>query len=221
VSGEVRGTGCTVPGLAIAVAVAVVNVVLVNHHRVLFPVWWRQVMWEGGVLEGATALAFLTSAVLFGWAAVRAGPGGRRWWLVVFSAGALLLLGEETNYGGAMLMLDLDAPDFAERYNPQSGTLHNVGPYYLPLIVYFVLVAALRLRPRLRRRLRLPLPEGFLNATLLTVAAGPFMRWAPAHRVFVDEVYEWSSAVLIACLGLHAVFGWFFRGPAPASPERP
>jgi hypothetical protein len=197
------------------VGLAVANAVLVNHHRTLFPVRWRQVMWEGGVLEGATALAFLAAGVLFGWAAVRAGPGARRRWLVVFALGALLLVGEETNYGGAMLVLDLEAPDFEARYNPQRGTLHNAGPYYLPLVVFFALIAVLRLRPRLRRRLRLPLPTGYLNATLFTMAAGPFMRWAPAHRVFVDEVYEWSSAVLIGCLALHVVFGWFFR------PERP
>ena len=70
-------------------------------------------------------------------------------------------------------------------------------------------------------RLRLPMSQDFLDAVLVT---GAFV--VPAINAFrderflsIDEVYEWSSSLLLLCLALYYRFGWVFR-PRPGDEGR-
>lgn len=206
-------TGCDPPVLGMVAALIAANAMLVNFHRELFPSAWRLVMWEGGVIENLTALNFLLAAVGFCLGAASSPPRSarRRWWLGL-SLGALLLAGEETNYGQGMLFLNLADPAFASRYNPQHGTLHNLAPAFVPMLAFFVLLGGARIFYRhLLERIALPVPVGFLNAVLLTALALPLMRLDNDRYLFVDEVYEWSSSCLLLGLALHSRWRWFFR----------
>ncbi|MBM4440596.1 MAG: TVP38/TMEM64 family protein [Candidatus Rokubacteria bacterium] len=218
------GLGCTGPALLVVIGLSVANVVLVNFHRTLFGAWWRHVMWEGGVLELATAAQFLAAAVVFGVAAAaRPRRSPRRRWLLLFAVTNLVLLGEETNYFQGMVILDLDHPDFATRYNPQAGNLHNLIPLaFAPVLVFFLGALGLRLAyDRLVPRLGLPIPVGFLHAVLVTGVAVLFMDLGDDRHLFVDEVYEWSGSALLLLLALHAWRGWFFSSGPPSPPAPP
>jgi len=196
------------------VALAATNLVLANWAQPIFGRYWRHVMWEGGLVEDLTALQFLAGAALFFLCAVSSRhPRARRGWFIACALAGLILAGEETNYGRGTLLLDLTDPDFAAIYNPQSGTLHNFVPAIVPITAFFVGVAVLRVfyRP-IVGRLRLPVPRGFLNAVLLTLLAAPFMPYADDRFLSVDEVYEWSSSLLLLCIALHYRWGWFFLG---------
>jgi hypothetical protein len=214
-------TGCDFAALSIVLGLSVVNVMLVNFHRQLFPSGWRSVMWEGGILENLTALNFLAGAVVFLMAAAsRPARSAERRWLLAFALASLGLVGEETNYGQGMLWLNLNDPNFESRYNPQFGTLHNLVPAFVPILAFFVLVGGARiLHRRIVEATSLPVPAGFLNAVLLTSLALPFMRLDEDRHLFVDEVFEWSGSCLLLCLALHSRWGWFFLPPeTPAEP---
>jgi hypothetical protein len=130
---------------------------------------------------------------------------------VAFALAELVLAGEEVNYGGGMLFLNLDDPEFASRYNPQHGAIHNLVPAFFPVLTFFIIVAGLRIFHRQIRRITpLPIPLGFLNAVLLTAVAVLFMQFADDRYLFVDEVFEWSLSCLLLCLALHSRWGWFF-----------
>jgi hypothetical protein len=209
-------------GLLLAVLATIVNVVLVNWSRPIFGAYWQYVMWEGGVVEDLTALQFLAGAAVFASCALQRwrAPVERRW-LGLYALAELVLAGEETNYGRGTLFLDLGDPDFARTYNPQSGNLHNLLiEASIPVIVFMVAVVVLRLfYPRIVGRLDLPLPAGFLDASLVTAVGIGAMRFDDGRYLSVDEVYEWSGALLLLALALHCRFGWFFharRGPVAA-----
>jgi hypothetical protein len=209
-------------GLLLALVATVVNVVLVNWSRPIFGAYWQHVMWEGGVVEDLTALQFIAGAAVFaGCALQRWRPRVERRWLALYALAELVLAGEETNYGRGMLILDLDDPDFARNYNMQSGNLHNLLiEASIPVIVFMLAVVVLRLyHTRIVGRLALVLPTGFLDASLVTAAGIVFMRFDDGRYLSVDEVYEWSGALLLLALALHCRFGWFFHDrprPAPA-----
>jgi len=206
-------TGCSRLALSLVGLLVATNVALVNFHQQLFPSLWRYVMWEGGVIENLTALNFLLGGVVFLASAVSGGaPLARRGWLLAFAVACLVLLGEEVNYGAGMLVLNLNDPEFATRYNPQHGALHTLVPAWVPILAFFLIVGGVRVfHGRLRRIMRLPVPLGFLNAVLLTAVAVPFMRLGDNRYLLVDEVFEWSSSCLILCLALHSRWGWFFH----------
>lgn len=205
-------TGCTPAALSIVVSLIIANIMLVNFHRQLFPRVWRYVMWEGGVVENLTALNFVLGAVVFVTAAAsRRVPTAHRRWFLVFALACLVLAGEEVNYGEGMLILNLEDPEFASRYNPQHGSLHNLAPAFVPILAFFLLMGGVRIfYRRIQQITRVPVPLGFFNAVLLTAAAVPFMRLGDNRYLFVDEVFEWSSSFLIFCLALHSCWGWFF-----------
>jgi len=213
-----RALECTPAALALVAAVVVTNVVLTRWAQPIFGRYWRHVMWEGGLVEDLTALQFLAGAVLFVLCAA-ASPGRRahRRWFVLYALAMLVLAGEETNYGRGTLILDLADPSFATSYNPQRGNLHNVLPEaYIPVVAFFVIVGVLRAfyRP-IVGRLRLPLPRGFLNATLLTLLAAPFMPYTDDRFLSVDEMYEWSGSLLLLGLAAACRWGWFFVDTDP------
>lgn len=211
-------------GFLLAVVATVINVVLVNWSRPIFGASWQYVMWEGGVVENLTALQFLAGAAVFASCALqRRRPRGERRWLGLYALAELVLAGEETNYGTGTLVLDLGHPDFTRVYNPQSGNLHNLLiEASIPVIVFMTAVVVLRLfYTRLVTRVRLPLPAGFLDASLLTAAGIVAMRFDDGRYLLVDEVYEWSGALLLLALALHCRFGWFFHArPGPAAAKR-
>lgn len=206
------------PAAALLTAgLAVANVVLVNWSRPLFGRWWRYVMWEGGVIEDLTVVHFLAAAAVFAACALSRGrPRAERAWFAAFAAAGLLGLGEETNYGRGTLFLNLGAPNFQATYNPQGGNLHGLTEAFIPVLAFFVAAGVLRLGSRpLIRRLRLPIPRGFLNAVLLTAVGVLFMRFDDDRYLSVDEVYEWSTSLLLLALAAHARWGWFFRDQVP------
>jgi hypothetical protein len=213
-----RALECTPAALALVAAVTVTLVVLARWAEPLFGRYWRHVMWEGGLVEDLTALQFLVGAGVFLMAA-RAAPArsARRRWLGLYALAMLVLAGEETNYGRGTLLLDLADPNFAARYNPQHGNLHNFLPEaYIPVAAFFVIVAVLRVFHRpVVRRLGLPLPRGFLNATLLTLLAAPFMPYTDDRFLSVDEVYEWSGSLLLLGLAAACRWGWLFIDTDP------
>jgi hypothetical protein len=191
---------------------AVANVVLVNVHRELFGSAWQYVMWEGGVIEGLTPINFLLGAIVLVLAAREARESPvRRCWLIAYAVAEVVLAGEEISWGRGQLLLNLDDPNFATKYNPTT-TLHNhLLPGVGPVVVFFVIIAVFRLLyPVIRARLKAPMAVGFLNAVLLTLLAAPFMRFDHAHFLFFDEVYEWSGSVLLLHLALYERWGWSF-----------
>jgi hypothetical protein len=204
--GLTPATACTVLGLAVT------NVVLLDFHGELFGAAWQYVMWEGGVIEGLTPINFVLGALVFGLAAREAREDAvRRRWLITYAVADVVLAGEEISWGRGQLLLDLDDPSFATKYNP-TATLHNhLLPGVGPVVVFFVIIAAFRLfYPVIRARLKAPMAVGFLNAVLLTLLAAPFMRFDPAHFLFFDEVYEWSGSVLLLHLALYERWRWSF-----------
>jgi hypothetical protein len=212
-AGPARALECTPAALGLVAAVAATSVVLARWAEPLFGRYWRQGMWEGGLVEDLTALQFLAGAVIFVLAArAAARRSARRRWLGLYALAMLVLAGEETNYGRGTLLLDLADPNFAASYNPQRGNLHNVLPEaYIPVAGFFVIVALLRVFHRpVVTRLRLPMPRGFLNATLLLLLAAPFMPYADDRFLAVDEVYEWAGALLLLGLACACRWGWFF-----------
>jgi hypothetical protein len=202
--------------LRLALALTAVNVVLVNWSQPLFGRWWQYVMWEGGVVEDLTAMQFLLGAIVFAMCAVQRGrPRAERGWFGVYAVVELVLVGEETNYGTGTLFLDLTDPDFAKNYNPQQNNLHNLLiEAYIPVLALIIICAVLRrYGPQIVERFRLPMSKDFLDAILVTALGLVFM--APAffdeRFLSVDEVYEWSSSLLLLCMALYFRFGRVFR----------
>lgn len=205
------------PVLGVALLLGAVNVVLVNWAEPIFGRYWKHVMWEGGVIEDVTAVSFLAGTVVYALCALRRDqPPVHRRWFVAYAVAELVLTGEETNYGRGTLFLDLTDPRFAETYNPQAQNLHNVlfPTAFVPIILFFAICAVLRVGYRaIVPRLRLPMNRDFLDAVLVTgvfvLAMVPSL-W-DERSLSIDEVYEWSSSLLLLCLGLYYRFGWVFR----------
>jgi hypothetical protein len=200
----------------LGLTLAAVNAVLVNWSQPIFGSWWQYVMWEGGVVEDLTALQFLLGGVVFALCAMqRDRSTADRIWLALYAVAAIVLLGEETNYGRGTLFLDLADPDFARNYNPQAQNLHNyLIEAYIPVLALGIVCAVLRVKyETIVPRLRLPMRKDFLDAVLLTSLGLVFMVFAFRDDRFlsVDEVYEWSSSLLLVCLGLSFRCGWLFR----------
>ena len=196
---------------AIIVVLALSNLILLNYHHELFGSAWQYVMWESGVIESLTPINFLLGALVFVLAAFAAGADrARRRWLIAYALADVVLAGEEVSWGRGQWLLDLDVPDFANKYNPQT-TLHHVLPGAGPIIIFFVIVAIFRVfYPVIHRRLRVPMSVGFLNAVLLTLLVAPLMRFDHEHFLFFDEVYEWSGSVLLLHLALYERWRWSF-----------
>lgn len=208
-----RSLECSPGALALVLAVALTNLVLVRWAQPIFGRYWRHVMWEGGLVEDLTALQFLAGAVVFILCATSSRyRRAHRRWFALYALAMLVLVGEETNYGRGTILLDLADPSFAASYNPQRGNLHNFLPEaYIPVAALFVIVAVLRVFHRpIVSRLHLPIPRGFLNATLLTLLAAPFMPYTDDRFLSVDEVYEWSGSLLLLGLAAACRWGWFF-----------
>jgi hypothetical protein len=202
--------------LLLSLGLAVVNTVLVNWSQPLFGRWWQYVMWEGGVVEDLTALQFLAGGVVFAMCALqRERPVVHRVWFGIYAVAEFVLAGEETNYGTGTLFLDLTNPTFAQSYNPQAQNLHNyLIEAYIPVLTLGIICAILRARfDHIVGALRLPMTKDFLDAVLLTALGLPLMAAAFRDERFlsVDEVYEWSSSLLLLCLALFWRFGWIFR----------
>ena len=200
----------------LALALAAINVVLVNWSQPIFGRWWQYVMWEGGVVEDLTALQFLLGGVVFLLGALqRARATTARAWFALYALAEFVLLGEETNYGRGTLFLDLADPNFAQNYNPQAQNLHNfLIEAYIPVLALGIICAVLRWQyATLVPRLRLPMRKDFLEAILLTAVGLVFMAFSFFDDRFlsVDEVYEWSSSLLLLVLALSFRFGWVFR----------
>ena len=205
------------PALLLALVLGTIDVLLVLWAQPLFGRWWKHVMWEGGILENLTVLQFIVGGLVFAWCALRRDrPVAHRRWFAVYAVATLILAGEETNYGTGTLILDLRDPNFASTYNPQANNLHNfLIEAYIPVLALGVMCAVLRVfYDALCRGLRLPMSKDFLEALLVTGAFALFMIPAVRDERFlsVDEVYEWSSSLLIMCLALYFRFGWVF-GP--------
>ncbi len=205
------------PALVLALVLGAINVVLVNWAQPVFGGWWKYVMWEGGLVEDLTAVFFIVGAVVFAACAFqKSQPVTYRCWFVLYTFAMLMLAGEETNYGRGTLFLDLADPNFASNYNPQAQNIHNVlfSNAIVPIAIFFVICATLRIAYSLLvPPLRLPMRKDFLDAVLVTGAFGLAMvpsLW-DERSLAIDEVYEWSSALLLLCLGLSYRFGWVFR----------
>ena len=208
------------PALVLAVVLGVIDVILVNWSQPLFGRYWKHVMWESGVIEDLSAVFFLVGAVVYVLCAFqRSHPPVHRAWFAFYAFAMLMLAGEETNYGKNALFLDLADPNFAATYNPQGGNIHNVlfPNAFVPIAIFFVICAVLRVGYRfIVPLLRLPMSKDFLDAVLVT---GAFvLAMIPSFRddrhLSIDEAYEWSSSLLLLCLGLYYRFGWVFR-PRP------
>ena len=173
-------------------------------------------MWEGGVVEDLTALQFLIGGLVFVLCAIqRKRPVSERAWFALYAVAEFVLLGEETNYGSGTLFLDLADPNFAQNYNPQAHNLHNyLIEAYIPVLGFGIICAVLRIGyPVIVPRLRLPMKKDFLDAVLLTAVGLVFMVFSFFDDRFLslDEVYEWSSSLLLLGLALSFRFGWIFR----------
>ena len=208
------------PALVLAVVLGAINVVLVTWSEPLFGRWWKYVMWEGGLIEDLSALFFILGALTYAMCAFqRSHSLAHRRWFALYAVAMLVLAGEETNYGKGTLFLDLADPNFAASYNPQGGNIHNVifPSAFVPIAVFFVICAVLRVGYRwIVPLLRLPMRKDFLDAVLVTGAFITAMIpsfWDERH-LSIDEVYEWSSSLLLLCLALSYRFGWVFR-PRP------
>ena len=174
-------------------------------------------MWEGGLIEDLTAVFFIVGAVIYALCVLqRSHPIAHRRWFAVYALAMLLLAGEETNYGRGTLFLDLTDPDFASHYNIQGGNLHNtIFPHgFLPIIVFFVICIVLRLGYRwIAPSFRLPMSQDFLDAVLVSgiFVLAMLTTFRDERHLSIDEVYEWSSSLLLLCLALYYRFGWVFR----------
>ena len=205
------------PALWLALVLGTINVVLVNWAQVIFGGYWKHVMWEGGLIEDLTAVAFLAGVVVYVLCAMKKGaPVAHRRWFVLYALAELMLAGEETNYGRGTLFLDLADPRFAETYNPQAQNIHNAlfTWAFAPIAIFFAICLVLRVGYRwIVPLLRLPMSKDFLDAVLVTgvfvIAMIPSF-WDERH-LSIDEVYEWSSSILLLCLGLYFRWGWVFR----------
>jgi hypothetical protein len=202
--------------LRLALVLAAINVVLVNWSQPIFGRWWKYVMWEGGVVEDLTAVQFIAGGVVFALCALhRWHPRVHRVWFALYALAEFVLAGEETNYGTGTLFLDLADPNFARNYNPQAHNLHNyLSEAYVPVLGLGVICAVLRLAyKKIVWRLRLPMSKDFLDAILVTALGLVFMAFSFRDERFLslDEVYEWSSSLLLLCLALYYRFGWVFR----------
>ena len=211
------------PALALAIILGTIDTILVLWAQPLFGGAWKYVMWEGGVLEDLTAVQFIAGAVVFALCASRRTfPRAHRRWFVVYALAMLVLAGEETNYGTGTLFLDLADPNFASTYNPQANNLHNVFVLgFLPILFFGLVCLMLRVGfGPITTRLSLPMRKDFLDAVLVTALfVVPMLpAFADARFLSVDEVYEWSSSLLLLCLALSFRCGWLFadRGEAPA-----
>jgi hypothetical protein len=207
------------PALILAVVLGAIDVVLVLWSEPLFGGAWKYVMWEGGILEDLTAVQFIAGGLVFAGCALRGGMSvAHRRWLGLYALAMFVLAGEETNYGTGTLFLDLGHPNFAETYNPQANNLHNfLIEAYIPVLALGLICLGLRVfYDRICPRLRLPMSKDFLEAVVITGAFVIVM--IPGFRderfLSVDEVYEWSSSLLLMCLALYYRFGWIFR-PRP------
>jgi hypothetical protein len=218
------------PALALAIGLGTIDTILVLWAQPLFGGAWKYVMWEGGVLEDLTAVQFIAGAAVFAsCAARRSFSTAHRRWFVVYALAMLVLAGEETNYGTGTLFLDLADPNFASTYNPQANNLHNVFVFgFLPIFVFGITCLILRLRfDAITRGLRLPMRTGFLDAVLVTgLFVVPMLpAFADERFLSVDEVYEWSSSLLLLCLALSFRYGWLFAErvdeAAPVGNARP
>lgn len=201
--------------LVLALVLAAIDVVLVNWAVPIFGGYWKYVMWEGGFVEDLTALQFILTGVVFALCAlVRRQPGIHRVWFALYSLAGFVLAGEETNYGTGTLFLDLARPDFAQTYNPQAHNLHNyLIEAYIPVLGFGIICLVLRVGWNLIvPRLRLPMSRDFLDAVLVTALALPFMAFSFFDERFLsmDEVYEWSSSLLLLSMALYFRFGWVF-----------
>jgi hypothetical protein len=207
------------PALFLGLSLAAIDVLLVNWSQPIFGGWWKHVMWEGGVVEDLTALQFILGAIVFAMCAFqREHARAHRLWFALYAVAELVLAGEETNYGTGTLFLDLADPNFAQNYNPQAHNLHNfLIEAYIAVLGLGIICAVLRVCYRqIVPRLRLPMSKDFLDAVLVTAAGAAFMLVAFRDERFlaVDEVYEWSSSLLLLALALYFRFGWIFR-PRP------
>ena len=215
------------PALVLAVVLGTINTILENWSQPIFGRFWKHVMWEGGLIEDMTALFFLIGVGVYVLCALqRTHPVAHRRWFVVYAFAMLILAGEETNYASkGTLFLDLTDRDFAKNYNPQAGNIHNVMfPHALfPVTIFFVICIVLRLfYAHIVPRLRLPMSKDFLDAVLLSGAFVVLMTSSlfDDRLLSLDEVYEWSSSLLLLCLGLYYRFGWVFR-PRPGDVGSP
>jgi hypothetical protein len=200
----------------LALVLALINVVLVNWSQPIFGPWWKYVMWEGGLVEDLTALQFLLGGLVFVSCALqRSRPATDRIWFALYALADFVLLGEETNYGTGTLFLDLADPNFAQSYNPQAHNLHNhLIEAWIPVLAFGIICAVLRIAySTIVPRLRLPMRKDFLDAVLLTAVGLVFMAFSFRDERFLsfDEVYEWSSSLLLLCLALSFRFGWLFK----------
>jgi hypothetical protein len=208
------------PALVLAVVLGIVNTILENWSQPLFGRFWKHVMWEGGLIEDLTAVFFIIGAIVYVLCALQKRHRvAHRRWFGLYAFAMLMLAGEETNYGRGTLFLDLADPDFASHYNPQSGNIHNaVLPHALvPITIFFAICLVLRLfYAQIVPRLRLPMSQDFLEAVLLSGAFVVLMPFAMFDDRIqsLDEVYEWSSSLLLLCLALYYRFGWVFK-PQP------
>ena len=203
------------PALVLALVLTAVNVVLVNWSQPIFGSLWKYFMWEGGVIEDLTVVHFLLGAIVFAACAFqRSRRHVERVWLGVYAVIELVLAGEETNYGTGTLFLDLADPDFARNYNPQGHNHHNLLVVaYIPVLGLLIVCAVLRRYPSIAARLKLPMSKDFLDAILVSALGLVFM--APAffdeRFLSIDEVYEWSSSLLLLVMALYFRFGLVFR----------
>jgi hypothetical protein len=64
--------------------------------------------------------------------------------------------------------------------------------------------------------------KDFLEAILVTALGLVFMAFSFRDERFLsfDEVYEWSSSLLLLCLALYYRFGWVFH-PRPGEEGMP
>ena len=201
--------------LVLALVLAAIDVVLVNWAVPIFGGYWKYVMWEGGFVEDLTALQFILTGVVFALCAlVRRQPGIHRLWFALYSLVGFVLAGEETNYGTGTLFLDLARPDFAQTYNAQAHNLHTyLIEAYIPVLGFGIICLVLRVGWKIIvPRLRLPMSRDFLDAVLVTALGLPFMAVSFLDERFLsmDEVYEWSSSLLLLSMALYFRFGWVF-----------
>jgi hypothetical protein len=197
--------------VAVVVTLALTNLVVLNYHRELFGRAWQYMMWESGVFESLTPINFLLGAFVFALAAAASEDRRRRWWLVSFVLADVVLAGEEVSWGQGQWLLDLDVPDFVNKYNPTTSLHNHILPGVGPIVVFFAIVFLFRVfYPLIQRFWHVPMPIGFLNAVLLTLLVAPLMRWDHEHYLFFDEVYEWSGSVLLLHLALYERWKWSF-----------
>ncbi len=152
-------------------------------------------------------------------------PGGpRRWWLLAFGLGCLLVAGEEASWG--QTYLGYSTPDFIAPHNVQSEfNLHNLEipglKAYWVNDAHWVLTAAIgtvvplllvasRKVARVTWALQVPVPPWltmaacFFAAMLLPTDADLFRQWGPPYNV-PSELREFTvaAAVLLWAWAMH------------------